>query len=122
MDMSQYAGKAFIKLDDVKAGPIQDTIVSVKVGNYDKPVVTLASGRQLSLNKTNVGILIRTYGKDSHDSEGCRVELYAGEAPGPNGDMKPSVVLRPISSAKTHVPEPKTKSAPGDEMGDEISF
>jgi hypothetical protein len=97
MDMSQYAGSAFIKLSDVEGHPIRATIVGVSQGKWDKPNLLLSDGSKFSANKQNCRILLRAYGKDDADWIGQEIELFAGEIEFQK-EMKPAVVVRPISS------------------------
>jgi hypothetical protein len=106
MDMSKYAGAAFLGLDDVQDGPIRGEIASVELGNYDKPVLTLGNGFRFSLNVTNTQTLIKAWGSESDDWIGERVELYAGETKY-QGETKPSVLVRPLASE----PDDKKKTA-----------
>ena len=64
MDMSRYASSGFIKVDDLADGPEQKVITAIGEGKYDKPVATFDDGSKLSLNGTNVGTLIRAFGKN----------------------------------------------------------
>ena len=64
MDMSKYAGQSFIKIDDVRDGPIEEQIAAFGMGKFDRPVLTFESGDMMSLNQTNVRTLICAYGKD----------------------------------------------------------
>src|SRR6516164_1604532 len=67
MDMSKYAGSAFLSLDDVVDGPIRGEIVHVELGSFDKPVLTFSNGCRFSLNVTNSQALIKAFGKESDD-------------------------------------------------------
>jgi hypothetical protein len=64
MDMRKYSGEHFVKVDDVKDGPIQGQIAVVKEGRFGKPDLALESGDVLSLNATNNQILMRAYGAE----------------------------------------------------------
>lgn len=136
MDMTEYAGTAFIGYDDIRNGPRQETITDVTIGNYDKPVLAFESGAQFSLNKTNTRVLVRAYGKDSRDWVGCRIELFGGETEY-QGQKTNSVLVRPISpekapAASKATPEPKQhrtggietgrRSSMSSEMDDDIAF
>ena len=79
LDMKQYSGRRFIKVDDVRAAPITDVIAGVTEGSFDKPDMVLESGDTLSLNKTNVATLRRAFGDDSDAWVGEHVELYLGK-------------------------------------------
>jgi hypothetical protein len=78
VDMSKYIASNFIKYEDVEGAPAKKTIVKVEPGKFDKPVLTFNDGKQLGLNKTNVRMLVRAFGKDDAGWLGNTVELYAG--------------------------------------------
>ena len=113
--MRKYAGSSFIGLDDVKARPIQATIVQFAEGNYGRPVLLLDTGQRFTVNKTNVDTLIAAYGDDDADLIGKRIELFAGFTKY-QGAEKESVLVKPISPGK---PLALVKS---DGMDDEIPF
>jgi hypothetical protein len=79
MDMRRFSGEHFIKVDDVRDGPLQEVIAGVKLGKYDKPDLVFESGDLLSLNATNNKTLVRAYGPNSDDWIGKEVELFHGE-------------------------------------------
>jgi hypothetical protein len=56
-DLKKYSGQHFIKPDDVRDGPLQDTIVGVTEGKFGKLELLLKSGDIFSLNATNTAIL-----------------------------------------------------------------
>ena len=114
MDMRQYAGTTFIRFDDVRDGPIRGKIREVKPGQYGRPVATLESGEQLTLNMTNTSTLIRAWGSDSRDWVGHTLEAYAGRTKYMGADQD-SVLVRPLSAA---VQKPRAQ----DPMNDEIPF
>ena len=78
MDMRKYGSSTFIGVEDLRDGPEQETITSVADGKFNKPVATFESGDKLSLNKTNVKSLIKAYGPNGQDWNGCVVELHPG--------------------------------------------
>jgi hypothetical protein len=128
MDMKKYAGSAFIKIDDVKDGPIKGVIEDVVQGKYDRPDIVFEDGSKFGVNATNVRILNRAYGTDSDGWIGQRIELYEGEAEYQD-NMVPSVCVRPISpptsSSEGGTPAAKPKPRPkakGGDMDDEIPF
>ena len=118
MDMSKYAGSAFLSLDDVVDGPIRGEIVHVELGSFDKPVVTFSNGCRFSLNVTNSQALIKAFGKESDDWIGEQIELYAGELKY-RGEVRPSVLARPLVQRK---PEPKAAPKGSGDPNDEIPF
>jgi hypothetical protein len=121
MDMRKYSGETFIKLDHVRAGPLQETIAGVKLGKYDKPNLLFESGEALSLNATNNTTLIRAYGPNSADWIGKEIELHAGQVEF-QGKPLDAVLVRPISpllksSERTKLPsKPPEFGSDPDEM------
>jgi hypothetical protein len=93
--MAKYAGASFLKVEDVRSHPITAKIVKVAIGKYDKPVLTLSSGDQLTLNQTNVRTLCRAYGNNDHDWLDNSIEVHAGEIEY-EGRMQPAIMVRPI--------------------------
>lgn len=123
MDMSEYAGGRFLKLDDVRE-PRREIINDVVPGNYERPDAWFESGNVLSLNKTSIRALIKAYGQDSRNWSGMEVELYAGQVDFKDGKTD-AVLVKPISPATTDgkLPPPKSKSANGgSDINDEIPF
>ena len=99
MDMKPFAGRNFVKVDHVRGGPIEGTIVDISPGDYGKLNLTLDTGDTLSLNKKNTGRLVRAFGSDSDRALGQKVRLLLGEVK--VGDvMQESVVLEPILTPK----------------------
>ena len=122
MDMSEYAGTSFLKLEDVRE-PRQEVIAERQPGNYDRPDLYFESGDVLSLNKTSVRTLIKSYGDDSRDWTGKTVELYAGEVDFKDGKTD-AVLVRPISppTSDGKLPPPKPKTGNGGDLDDDIPF
>jgi hypothetical protein len=129
MDMSKYAGSAFLSLDDVQDGPIRGEIATVEVGNFSRPVLTFTNGLKFSLNVTNTTALIKAFGKESGDWIGEWVELRAGMTKY-QGEDTPSVLLRPLErepgDEKKKPPKPAAAPAKaqqqGGDMDDSIPF
>jgi hypothetical protein len=120
VDMRKYSGESFIKLNDVRDGPLQETIAGVKSGKYDTANLVFESGSALSLNATNNSTLIRAYGPNSDDWIGKEVELFAGEVEFQNKPLD-AVLVRPISPALK--PAERTKLPPGgDDLNEEIPY
>ena len=115
MDMTKYAGTAFIKLADLAKGPKCKAIESIAEGQYGRPVITFSDGRKLSLNVTNTNILLELFGQDSHDWIGKLIELYVGPLRSQDGGETDGVKVR------LPIPPAKSKSA-GDDMDDEDPF
>jgi hypothetical protein len=101
--MKGYAGKHFVKIDDVRDGPIEGTIVDISAGEYEKLNLTLDTGDCLSLNKTNTTRLVRAFGADSDRAIGQMVRLFLGEIKY-QGRMQEAVVLEPIKTAQSDSP------------------
>jgi hypothetical protein len=124
MDMRKYAGADFIKVDDVRAGPLELKIVAVRTGKYDKPDAVFETGEILSLNGGNTKTLIKAYGPDGRDWAGKEIKLKLGTAPY-QGSLVDSVVVEPISPPITDVDKAeataKLKSL-SDDLDDEIPF
>jgi hypothetical protein len=121
--MRKYAGSTFIGVDNLRDGPREETIVSVTLGKYDKPVALFESGDQLTLNKTNTGTLVKSYGPNGQDWVGCIIELSVGPRKY-NGDDIESVVVKPVTPPKplaARTPLPKRPSKKPD-LDDDIPF
>ena len=116
MDMREHIGESFIKVADVRDGPLRMQIAAIKKGRYDKPDVVFDSGETLSLNSTNTRILVRKYGPDSEDWIGKEVELRLGQVPF-GGQLQDSVVVKPISPASV-----ADKGKGTDDLDDEMPF
>jgi hypothetical protein len=113
-NMRKYASSSFLKLDDVFDQPLQETIIEVTDGKWDKPVLRFESGAQFSLNKVNTGDMIAAYGEESDGWIGVTIELFAGEVKY-NGGSTDAVRIRPVTP-------PTTKSSGQSEFNDEIPF
>lgn len=118
MDMRKYSGESFIKVADVRSGPLQVQIAAVKEGQYGKPNLVFESGEALGLNSTNNKILIRAYGRNSDDWIGKEIELFLGEVEYQK-TMQEAVIVRPISPPLK--PSAQTE-APKTDFGDETPF
>jgi hypothetical protein len=123
MDMKKYASDHFIKVDDVRDGPIEGDIVAVKDGQFDKPNVTLETGDTLSVNATNFRILSRAYGLESDVWVGKTIRLFLGSIKYQGKDNE-AVIVEPISPPiKKKTKEVDGESAPKKpDMDDEIPF
>jgi len=120
MDMRRFSGASFLKVDDVRGGPLREVITNIKLGKYDKPDMYFESGDCLSLNATNNAVLIRAYGPNSDDWIGKEIELFVGEV---EFEKRPidAVLVKPISPVLKQ--QERTKPpALRDEMDDEINF
>jgi hypothetical protein len=97
MLMKKYAGEYFLKVADVKDGPIRETIAGVREGKFKKPDLIFESGSILSVNPTNVATLIRAYGDESDGWINKEIELSLGEVEF-EGKPQEMVKLKPISA------------------------
>ena len=116
MDMREYIGATFIKVADVRDGPLRMQIAAIREGKFDKPDMMFESGEVLSLNATNTRILMRAYGQESADWIGKEIELAPGQTPF-QGQLRDSVGVRPISPSVAG----KSGEATG-ELDDEMPF
>ena len=112
--MRKYASSRFLKLDDVSDGPLQETIIEVTDGKWDKPVLKFESGSLFSLNKVNTGDMIAAYGDESDGWIGVTIELFAGEV-NYSGGTTDIVRIRPVTP-------PTPKSSGRAKLDDEIPF
>ena len=116
MHMSKYLGSVFLKVGGIRAsGPIRVRITDVSEGQFGKPDLTFHDRTQLSLNVTNVRVLVRAYGMDSDDWLDKEVELEVGEIQY-QGKLQDIILLKPIS------PPMENKAPPKPDLDDEIPF
>ena len=125
MDMTKYSGQNFIKVDDVRDGPIEGRIAGVKEGKFGKPDLFLDSGDVLSLNATNNKTLMKAYGKDSDLWTAKMIRLLLGEIEY-QGSPHEAVIVEPISPTikkkETKEADSKPATKPVTDMNDEIPF
>ena len=97
LGMTRYAGDLYLRVEDIRErGPKQVKIESVEDGQFGKPVAALSDGASLTLNQTNVRILIRAYGPESRDWIGREIELYIGPTTY-QGRLQDSILIKSIS-------------------------
>jgi hypothetical protein len=116
MDMRKFSGAAFIKVDDVRDGPLQMQIDAVREGKYEKPDLVFESGEAFSVNSTNNRILMRAYGANSDDWVGKKIELALGQIKF-QGSLQDAVIVKPITPIAI-----ANKAVDGAEADDEIPF
>ena len=121
VDMRKYSGETFIKVDDVRSGPIRVQIAVVKEGKYDKPNLVFETGEVLGLNATNNRTLLRAYGPDSADWTDKEIDLFLGEIKF-EGKLQEAVLVRPISPSIAAKEKAAAAKKLGDEMDDQITF
>jgi hypothetical protein len=106
MDMTKFASKRFIKLEDLADGPQYKIIEQITEGNFDKPVAVFQDGSRASLNGTSVSALIGAFGKDAENWLGREVEVCSGTV----GDKAALLVLPMTSPATTkRTPQPNDR-------------
>jgi len=120
MDMRKFSGSHFIKVDDVRDGPIDGRVAGVKEGKFEKPDLFLESGDVLSLNATNNKTLMRAYGTESDQWVGKMIRLFLGAIEYQGSDHE-AVLVEPVSPP---IKKKKTKAADATmaEFDDEIPF
>jgi hypothetical protein len=122
MDLSRYASRKFIKPEDLASGPQHKTIMAIEEGRYDKPVVTFEDGARLSLNGTNVSVLIDAFGSaEDQDWIGQRIELYPGTLRY-NGNDNAAVMVRALNRVPAAARTPPKPQPRRDDPDDEIPF
>jgi hypothetical protein len=117
MDMRKFSGPTFLKVDDVREGPLQLQIAAINDGKYEKPDAVFETGETLSLNATNVKTLIRAYGPKSEGWAGKQIELTLGTVKF-QGEPQDAVIVKPVSPPIATA----DKTAKSPEMDDEIPF
>jgi hypothetical protein len=117
MDMRKFSGAAFIKVDDVRDGPLPMQIAAVREGKYEKPDLVFESGEAFSVNSTNNRILMRAYGANSEDWVGKEIALTLGKVRF-QGELQDAVIVKPISPPIAAAN--RTEAAA--ELDDEIPF
>jgi hypothetical protein len=122
VDATKYGRRKFIKAQDVEDGPIVAMIAAIEEDSrFDKLILLFDDGKKFSLNKTNVDILIKAFGKDTRNWPDHEVELSHGKIEF-NGDLKETVIVKPMDGEAV---EAKAASAgePADkQLDDEIPF
>src|SRR5262245_33312493 len=125
MDTRKY-GSAFIKPDDVRDGPRQETIIAVlESQKFDCLQLEFESGDTLLLNKTTTRALQKAYGLESDDWRDKVIELSLGHYTDRKVDPpveKETVSVRPISTRQpspgngSTPPRPSVRDLPSDEI------
>jgi hypothetical protein len=121
MDMKKYSSAHFIKVTDVRDGPIEAQIAAVREGKYDKPDLVFENGDMLSLNATNNKILMRAYGADSDYWLGKTIKMFLGEVEYQR-KMQEAVLVQPISPSLKDTKAANANRATDQDPSDEIPF
>jgi hypothetical protein len=119
MDMRKYSSRTFLKVDDVREGPLRLQIAVINEGKYDKPDAVFETGEMLSLNATNVRTLIRAYGPKSEGWTSKEVELVLGTVKF-QGEPQEAVIVKPISPPIATAD--RTLAPKADPFNDDIPF
>jgi hypothetical protein len=104
IDANRFAGRGFIKFDDVRARAYRGVIAHVEEGKYDRLDLEFQDSRKFGCNATNTATLIENYGGDTDGWIGCTVELHAGQVEFKDA-MVDSVLLHAITPATVAKPE-----------------
>jgi hypothetical protein len=123
--LRKYASSGkYIKLDELlNKPPLREQIAFVKVedGKFgERVVLVFESGRELSLNKTSVGNLMRDFGDEDNGWVGRSVEVYAGEVETKSGTMD-AVLARAANASPADEAKP-AKAGGGASFDDDIPF
>jgi hypothetical protein len=110
MDMRKFSSPTFLKVNDVRDGPLQLQIAVVNEGKYEKPDLVFETGETLSLNATNVNTLMRAYGSNSDHWTGKEIELALAKIKY-QGELQDAVIVKPISPP-----------APKPDFNDDVAF
>jgi hypothetical protein len=99
MDMSEFAGRNFLRVADLhQQGSFKATVVAVERDKkFGKANIFLSEGSILSLNVTNARTLIRSFGAESDDWIGKEIELYIGLVEY-EGEEKETILVRVVSA------------------------
>ena len=125
MDISKYAGTAFIGLDDVREASMRGLVAWLEVGQYDKPVITFENGLRFSLNVSNVQRLMKDLGSETDDWIGETIELAIGQVKFKDGmvdSVIATVVPRAPGAAQKKLSPPKPKKQSGGNLDKSIPF
>jgi hypothetical protein len=117
-NLKNYTGEHFLKPEDVRNEPLQQRIAGLREGKFGKLEAVFESGDILSINATNMNILVRAYGESSDDLVGKDIELFLGKIKYAGADND-AVLVRPVTP-----PTRKAKpSEPGEpDYNDKIPF
>jgi hypothetical protein len=124
IDLQKYVSGRFYKLDEVFDKPAREQIAVVKEGQFDKLVLVFESGRQVSLNKTSVGMLMNEFGTDTDRWVSQWVLITAGQVKNQFGEPIDALIVRPTDAAPPASSKPaatKARKVSAD-MDDSIPF
>ena len=123
MDMRKYSRRsAYIKVDDVRDQPRDETIAHVKEGKFGKPDLTFESGKVFSINTSNTETLIAAYGADSDLWINKQIKLYPGSIHY-QGEDHEAVLIKPITPPVQVKQKKEAKAADDDTpFDDEIEI
>jgi hypothetical protein len=125
VDMREYSGSDFLKVEHVRDGPRQERIVDVSIHErYNRPVLEFESGDKLTLNVTNTRTLCKAYGDDDRDWIKKLIELSLGHLEY-DGKENEAVIVRPLDPPTRDpnaLPAPRLPKPSRDDMDDAIPF
>ena len=107
-NMRKFAATEFVKVEDLRDGPRQETIAEIVDGKFERPDIIFESGARMGLNGTNTLTLCNAYGDDDEDWIGRVVELFVGTICYQGMD-KEVVLVRPISPPIKRATSKETK-------------
>jgi hypothetical protein len=118
-DLKNYTGEHYLKPDDVRDAPLQQRIAGLREGKFGKLEAIFESGDILSINATNMNVLVRAYGESSDDLIGKDIETFLGKIKYAGADND-AVLVRPVTppTRKAKPSEPEQKP----DFNDEIPF
>ena len=118
-DLKNYTGEHFLKPDDVRDGPLQQRIAKLREGKFGKLEAIFESGDILSINATNMNVLVRAYGENSDNLIGKDIECFLGKIKYAGADND-AVLVRPVTppTRKAKPSEPEQKP----DFNDDIPF
>ena len=107
-NMRKFAATEFVKVEDLRDGPRQETIAEIVDGKFERLDIIFESGARMGLNGTNTLTLCNAYGDDDEDWIGRVVELFVGTICYQGMD-KEVVLVRPISPPIKRATSKETK-------------
>jgi hypothetical protein len=122
VSLKEYTGSRFITVDDVRDGPITDTIAGVVQGRFDKLNIVFESGGRLALNKTNARILRKLFGDDTDLAVGQEIKMYLGQIKYQGADHDAVLIRAPEEVETKAEKKPSSESGDTGDMSDEIPF
>ena len=95
MDMLKFSGEDYIRVENVRKGPVRAKILHVKEGPFERPELVLDNDQMFTVNLTNNRILVEAFGPHSEDWCGRTIKLVLGQVTYKGVPMD-SVVVEPV--------------------------